>query len=423
MAILAALVAIGSRFATKILTTALGWATTLLFGRVPASRQIALLGITFGSVIWVVLVGGIIVPDVGAFLLLLVPPQQVVPKSVIRAAMIVGALVVPAIVGLLIAWLSPPAERDAAGILKSVARGYPVTILLAALLIFLAGLAIYRKAASLARRWSDAHVPLVVEPGKYDAVASDLDAAISAAGIDVTPRAAPAVMSRPAKWLARVAGRQAAALVPDRMVQLHGPQLDVLIYPMDLLISGRSSVVMRARAAMASRLTTAAAHLTVSAEAQGIEDRVARLGRDGSPDGDDTFGERTVEEFDAIDRLLATVEIPYDEWEILFRQRLQVERDMRARAMARPLVATPVVEPLQRVLRQGAGAAMEAAADDVTISTLDKVAGPVWSIGIRVAAAAVASALRSRREMQQRRPERAGEPADFSGTPGRSDAG
>ena len=73
MAILAALIALGSRFATKILTTALGWATTLLFGRVPASRQIALLAITFGSVIWAVLVVGVIVPDVGTFLLLLRP--------------------------------------------------------------------------------------------------------------------------------------------------------------------------------------------------------------------------------------------------------------------------------------------------------------------------------------------------------------
>ena len=69
MAILAALVAFGSRFAGKILTTALGWASTLLFGRVPASRQILLLGITFGSVIWMVLLAGIVFPDVGTFLL------------------------------------------------------------------------------------------------------------------------------------------------------------------------------------------------------------------------------------------------------------------------------------------------------------------------------------------------------------------
>ena len=54
-----------------------------------------------------------------------------------------------------------------------------MTALLAALLVFLAGLAIYRKAWSLARRWTDAHVPLVVEPGHYEDVARDLDDALS----------------------------------------------------------------------------------------------------------------------------------------------------------------------------------------------------------------------------------------------------
>ena len=75
MALLAALIALGSKFAGKVLTTALGWAATLLFGRVPADRQILLVGITFGSVIWLALLVGVLVPDVGTFLLLLVPAR------------------------------------------------------------------------------------------------------------------------------------------------------------------------------------------------------------------------------------------------------------------------------------------------------------------------------------------------------------
>src|SRR6185369_12769506 len=93
VAFLAALIAFGSRFASKVLTTALGWASTLLFGRVPASRQILLLGITFGSVIWMVMLAGFIIPDLGAFLLVLIPPQNVVPQNVIRLVMLVGVIV------------------------------------------------------------------------------------------------------------------------------------------------------------------------------------------------------------------------------------------------------------------------------------------------------------------------------------------
>ena len=172
-----------------------------------------------------------------------------------------------------------PGDRSAGRIAESVARGYPLTVLLSVLLVFLAALAIFRKAQSLARGWTDAHVPLVIVPGKYDEVASDLDRALEAAGLEVEPTSAPAAMSKPAKWLASVAGSSASSLVPEKLIQLDGKDIDILIYPMDLLISGKPALVARARAAMASRLTTSAAHLTISAEAQAIEDRLAALAR------------------------------------------------------------------------------------------------------------------------------------------------
>ena len=143
-------------------------------------------------------------------------------------------------------------------------------------------------------------------------------------------------MSMPAKWLAAVAGRTSSSLVPDRMLRLRGKDLDILIYPMDILISGKSEDVTRARAAMASRLTTSAAHLTVTAEAQAIEDRLTALA-EGTPDEPDRaprFDEAAAAEFASIDEALATIRIPYEEWEVLYRQRLQVERDLRAGAMA-----------------------------------------------------------------------------------------
>ena len=158
--------------------TALGWASTLLFGRVPAKRQYLLLGITFGSVIWIVLLAGVLFPDVGTFLLLFIPDQDIVPEAVIRLIMLIGALIVPGIIGALTLTLSNPDGASPKRAVEGVARGYPLTVLLSVLLIFLAGLAIFRKAQSLARGWTDAHVPLVIEPGKYDDVAADLDRAL-----------------------------------------------------------------------------------------------------------------------------------------------------------------------------------------------------------------------------------------------------
>jgi hypothetical protein len=421
MAILAALLAFGSRFAGKILTTALGWASTLLFGRVPADRQPFLLGITFGSVIWLVLLGGVLFPDLGTFLLVLVPPQDFVPEWVIRLAMLIGALTVPAVVGILVALLRPADERTPRVIAESIARGYPLTVLLAVLLLFLAGLAIWRKGTSLARGWTDAHVPIVVTAGAYDQVAADLDAAVTAAGLEVEPKPAPATMSAPAKWLARAAGQSSAVLVPDRMIQLDGKDLDILIYPMDLLIAGKPRLVARARAAMASRLTTTAAHLTISAEAQAIEDRLTGLIRrpGDRADARPRYDERVEATLTSIDEELASVDIQYEEWEVLYRQRLQVERDLRAGAMAEETVlgadAVPEGGPaaaLDRVgrwLRAGAGAIIEAAGDERTVEALDKAAGPEWRWAARAASVAAGAAREVLREDEARDVE-AGEP-------------
>jgi hypothetical protein len=402
VAFLAALVAFSSRFAGKVLTTALGWATTLLFGRVPASRQKLLLVITFGSVVWLVMLLGVIVPGVGAFLLVLLPPQSVIPDAVIRLVMLIGVLVVPAVVGVLTLALEAEGKVSIGrSTFVSIARGYPLTVLLAVLLVFLAALAIWRKASSLARRWTDAHVPMVVEPGRYEDVAADLDRALSDAGLELAPEPAPASMSLPAKWLARIAGRSSSELVPDRMVQLRGPDLDILIYPMDVLISGTSTEVMRSRAAIASRLTTSAAHLTVSAEAQGIEDRLAKLGRKPSvPGGDDEpdmpqFDDAAAAEFAEIDRALATIEIPYDEWEILYRQRLQVERDLRAASMSGDSTSGAEARraidlgSIARLLRHSAAAVVDAVTDDTTVEALDRLAGPRWRVAAQAADVAV----------------------------------
>src|SRR6476469_8352381 len=103
---------------------ALGWAGTLLFGRVPASRQMVILAITFGSVIWLVLLAGIIVPAIGTFVLVLVPSQRLVPREILRLVMLIGAIAVPAVVGGLVLGLSPPARRTGPAAMVTILRGY-----------------------------------------------------------------------------------------------------------------------------------------------------------------------------------------------------------------------------------------------------------------------------------------------------------
>ena len=73
MAIIAGVMSIVGRFAGQVLNLTLGWATILLFGKVPQKKQFVLLILVFGSLVWVALVVGVLVPDVGSFLIALTP--------------------------------------------------------------------------------------------------------------------------------------------------------------------------------------------------------------------------------------------------------------------------------------------------------------------------------------------------------------
>lgn len=324
MVIVASIFGVLGRFAGKLLTAALGWASTLLFGRVPQDRQILLAAITFGAVIWAVLVFAVLWPDGGSVLLTFAPIPDWVDEGWVRLGMLAGAIAIPpamavASLQLLRADDRPKGPRD---LMLHVARGYPMAAALSTMLAFLAAIGIARKASSLVRRWTDAHVPIVVKPGGYDDLVADLDTAISDVGIEVRAVDAPAVLVLPGRLLAAAAGSHVRGLLPERLVRLVGDGVEVLIYPSDVAMSGRKVQLARVQAAIASRLTTAKAWLTNSAEGQAIEDRLMQVAQP------DVSRSEQQSAFAWVDHHLATDELPYDEWEVLYRERLQVERDL-----------------------------------------------------------------------------------------------
>jgi hypothetical protein len=202
-----------------------------------------------------------------------------------------------------------------------VLRGYPYAAVLALVILFLIIVAPIFKVRTIIRRWEDAHIPIVVQPGKYEKVAADLEGALDAAGLNLARGRAPRVLEMPSKLLSAVGGASVRRLVPDQIVMLRGQGLEVTVHPSDVAVAGKKDAVARARAAVAVRLTKTDAYLTSSKESQEVEDAIQELAEAGSPDA-----ER--EALAAIDERLAKLVVPYEEWEVLYRQRLQVERDM-----------------------------------------------------------------------------------------------
>jgi len=345
MATLAGLFGIIGRFAGKLLTTTLGWASIMLFGRIPQDRQVWLAVLTFGSLAWLAAAVGVLIPDVGAMLLGAIPRPDWVPEDLVRLVMLGVALILPAILGGVTLLLFDPEDRPkGTHLVTQVLRGYPLVPALAATLVILAAAGTIRKIGSLVHKRQDAHVPIVVRPGRYDALVDTLEQTLRDGELVSARRAGPSLLTVPAKILGQIAGRGIASLVPDRLVELYGPTVALAVYPSDLAITGAADAVARTRALVTRDVPSKDAWFTTTKEAQKIEDRLAAL-----EDSDPATRER---ELPDLDRDLLNLTIDQDTFEVLYRRRLQLaagpELDVHDDA-------EPPVEPLRPPRRFSVG--------------------------------------------------------------------
>lgn len=320
MAIFASIAGLAGRFVGRFLTTTLGWASTLLFGRVPQRRQVWFAVLTFGSLVWVATVAGIVVPTVGTLLLALMPLPGWVDENVVRLGMLAAALILPGILGAVTLLIADADERSTSGgRLGAILRGYPLTPVLAGTLVLLAGVGIVRKARALVSGRATTHVALVIRPRRYDSLVSKLERVVRDAGVADRVRDGSRVLTAPARLLASISGAGIRSLVPDRLAVLEGPDFQLHVYPADLAMSGRRLALARGRAAVMRELRSDDAWFTTDRAAQEIEDLLASLG--------DPAGPRDAAALQAIDRRLATEAIDAEQWDVLYRRRLQVTAD------------------------------------------------------------------------------------------------
>jgi hypothetical protein len=306
---LGALFAFVGRQLGRLLSLAFNWATLVLFGQVAKERQLLLSIMALLSLVWPVAIAGVALPSVGTFLLGLVTVPAWL-ESWVRIGMLAVAFVAPLGVGFVAVRLR---DRRPTGfaMVRALLAGYPNALALAVVLLWLMVVTPVLQLVAIARRDDAAHVPIAVKPGGYDVVVRDLTAALGRADIRVRTERAPWPLALPARVLAMVGGAGVRALVPEHLVQLRGRNLVITIHPMDLGLTGKAKIIARARAALVRELSFTEAYQTWSKESQQLEDALMRADR----------GEIAVE---PIARQLATIDLSFDEWEILYRILLQV---------------------------------------------------------------------------------------------------
>jgi len=324
MALVQALLAMVFRSAGKLLNTAFGWATVLLFGRVPEDRQIYLSAVAFGSVLWLIALVGVAFPAIGSFLVAFVSPPEWV-KPWIRLAMLVAVVVIPALVGWLSTRMVEPKDRPST--LRAIGRGYPYTIGLALTLLVMTIFAPVMKVRDLLRRRTTEHIPVIIPPEHYAVVVDEVRRALEAGGTRTTPRTAPWMLRAPTKILTWFAGRSLRGISDVPLQRLVAEKIEVLLHPSDLVLSGRAPDAAHARSVLAERLTVTHAYMTWTKEANELEDTLRRAWADLAAHHATDAADR----LSAVERKLHTLTVPYEEWEVLFRQLLLAQRELLAR--------------------------------------------------------------------------------------------
>jgi hypothetical protein len=325
MAILQAILVYLLRSAGKAINTAFGWATVMLFGRVPQRRQIYLSLLALSSLVWLLTVLGIFFPGLATYLLAFVTLPDWFDRAWIRLAMFMLAAVLPAVLGYMTRFLvdKPQRPRSVKAQLFAVARGYLCAVglglTIAMMLIFAPALQL----TYIVRRKSVSHVPVMIDAKDYVDVLSEIQTALRAGRVETVRRPASWLLRGPTWVLTVLAGGEIEKLVAAQLTELKSPVVQVLVHPSDLVLIGKEQDIARARAILSEHLTFSKAHLTWSKEGNGLEERLVRLAKRLERDEAFLLGS----ELRAVKRDLNKLRLSYEEWEVLFREILIIERE------------------------------------------------------------------------------------------------
>ncbi|MFL5278686.1 MAG: phage holin family protein [Myxococcales bacterium] len=329
MAILQALISLISRSAGKILNAAFGWAVLALFGRTTPKEQTVLSAVVAAAAAWPLLLVGVAFPKAMVFVVSFVPLSKSVPSGILRIVWIVLALVVPLIVGSVIAARAPknalPESR-----LKRLLRGFQVTFALAAAFLLMLVIAPALKIVNAVKGRKDVRLPALVQEGAGKEFMSALVAALSLYAIEMRSAEPPWHLTAPATVLKKLGGRAFANFVGEDPQYRVSQDLQVNLNPNELLLRGKERALLRAQSVAQEVMAPRCIFSCMDARAQDLEQQIKRVWRVlAERPRDHRASAALIRRRDEIARELARSEVPFDEWQIVYRELLQLDRALR----------------------------------------------------------------------------------------------
>jgi hypothetical protein len=326
MVIIQTILSLLSKLAGKVLNAIFGWAVIALFGRSSPRQQTLLIGLVGAAAAWPLLLLGIAAPKIAALVIAFVPYSRHIPALVLRLIWIALAVAVPIAIGLVVASKSPPGSPRESFAMR-VARGFPITIGIAGAFVLMFVVVPVLRLASMARGRQDEHVPMLTTGAGYERVAAMIDEALQRHGL--TAKRAPPTwwLMAPARILGFFGGRSLRGFMPDELVYWLGPGLELALYPSDLLIRGAKAKAAWAHGVLAEELTRGPGLQTLDMNAQKVEQEIRSLWAAVDEDPDRSRHTRALHDrYVAIAAELGKIAVPYDDWQVLYRETVQLGR-------------------------------------------------------------------------------------------------
>ena len=352
MAIIQSLLAFVTRSLGDILSALFGWAVTALFGPADPREKIWLSALVASAAAWPLLLLGVIWPRLATFILGFIPVPAWVPVWGIRLAWIILAIIVPFALGAVMAarsrGVAPPipgtVRREALhkasarqspvqeSRLVRLVRGIPMTLGVAASFWIVFVSVPLRRLAAIVRRQVDLEVPLVTDAEGYAQVAQEVADTLGRHGFEVRPIRPPWTVTAPSRILSRMGGRSFRDYVPKNFAAFRGPKLEVLLYPNGLRLRGSEQDTAWAHGLLVEALTDAPAYQTFDPKAQDIERQIRRVWSVFRDNPEAHAGARALRSrLDDLAREIRELPVDYDEWQIVYRQALQLDRALLGR--------------------------------------------------------------------------------------------
>lgn len=258
-----------------ILQALFGWSVAALFGRLNSKTQTYVTIALVLSLAWPVFVVGVFSPAAASFVLAFVPIQHPVLSSVLRVLWIVLAIAAPLIVGVLVRQAVPLQSRKS--LFVSMINGYPLAFGMALSFLITVVTVPAVKIVTIVKGWKEEHVFVQPKERRYDDVLRHLVDACEAAGLLPMVEKVPvrlALSTRVARFFSRGAIDSFIAPNPRRVVCT---DLELWLYPSDLLIRGKADRLAAVRSRMAATMLERDAWLVQEKKAQDLQEELGRL--------------------------------------------------------------------------------------------------------------------------------------------------